>query len=114
MSTGLGTWPLGEWSVRAVGPAFGRRRLRRQSQPDLTATQSGAGGPPSAARAGEGLSQDLPAPVPALVADPGQVANLARDMAIPLAIRLLRRSQPRCDRLDRGPDLTCGDASREH
>jgi hypothetical protein len=33
--------PSGEWSG-ALGPAFGRRRLRRQSEPALVATQGGA------------------------------------------------------------------------
>jgi hypothetical protein len=35
-------------------------------------------------------------------------------LAIPLAIRSLRRSLPGCDRLDDGPDPTCGDAPRKH
>jgi hypothetical protein len=39
--------------VRALWPAFGRRRLRRQSEPDLAATQGGAAalsGPPCRSR----------------------------------------------------------------
>ena len=33
----------GEWSGRAFWPAFGRRRLRRQSEPDLVATEGDGG-----------------------------------------------------------------------
>jgi hypothetical protein len=38
---GAGVSVSREWRVRAFGPAFGRRRLRRRSQPDLVATASG-------------------------------------------------------------------------
>ena len=34
-----------EWSGCAFGPAFGRRRLRRQSKPALVATQGDVAGP---------------------------------------------------------------------